>query len=292
MIGITLGDPGGIGPEVVKKALDTLQLSVPVTCFGPQGDIQTGDFPITLGAPSAGNGHHAYQAIALAVKWVQSDPGRVLVTAPISKTSMAMAGAPAFDHTTLLAQLTGTENVRMGFYSPTLSTVLHSIHIPLAKVPDTLTAESLALTATRAFQFAKDLGINAPRMSLAGLNPHAGEGGLMGDEERQILTPFVAAWNQAHPECLISGPYPPDTLYHRAHKGEFDMVISLYHDQGLIPLKLIAFDRAVNVTLGLPFVRTSPDHGTAFEIAGQDKANPSAMIAAIETALRLSYARR
>jgi 4-hydroxythreonine-4-phosphate dehydrogenase len=305
-LGITLGDPGGIGPEVVFKSLAILKdelEGVDVILFGPKSLcshllvkqwlsqapsstwIDAGPSAFQEGRCCKENGEASLSAIQTAVKAFEAGDIQALVTAPICKESMTLANAPAFDHTTLLKHLTKTADVRMAFYSPTLKTVLHTTHIPFSQVPQHLTEDSLGTTLHFAHLFAKKLGITHPKIALAGLNPHAGENGLMGHEEEEILKPFVKRFSDT--PTPISGPYPPDTLYHHTHKGLFDVVISLYHDQGLIPVKLLAFDSAVNVTLGLPFIRTSPDHGTAFDIAYQNKANSSSMTEAIRLALKL-----
>jgi 4-hydroxythreonine-4-phosphate dehydrogenase len=302
-LGITLGDPGGIGPEVALKALATLPRNIQCIIFGPDELKKhpklapyvtdhtwhnTGNWPITYGEASIQNGHHSHKAIETAVQWIQTGHINAIITAPISKTSLKLANYPTFDHTSTLQSLTNTPSVRMAFYTPALKTLLHTTHIPLAQVPHTLTPDALATTFTHAKTYVERLGLAHPRIALAGLNPHAGEDGLMGTEEIDLLLPALAIWNTQHPHTPISGPYPPDTLYHRAYKGEFDLIISLYHDQALIPIKLIAFDTAVNLTIGLPFIRTSPDHGTAYNIAYQDRANPSSMIEAIKLAMTLA----
>ncbi len=301
-VGITLGDPGGIGPEVALKALATLPQDTPYIIFGPdtlrshpvltpylknQSWHNTGTWPITYGKSSAENGHHCYSAIQTATQWAMAGQLSAIVTAPISKTSLSLAGYPMLDHTSTLQALTNTPSVRMAFYTPRLKTLLHSTHIPFTKIPQTLTKDALFTTFTHALSYMHQLRISQPRIALAGLNPHAGEDGLMGTEEKELLIPTIHAWNTAYPTAPISGPYPPDTLFHRAYTDEFDLVIALYHDQALIPIKLIAFDTAVNVTIGLPIIRTSPDHGTAYDIAYQDRANPSSMLAAITLAATL-----
>jgi 4-hydroxythreonine-4-phosphate dehydrogenase len=190
----------------------------------------------------------------------------------------------------LLAHLTGAERVAMMFHSDVLRVVLATLHIPLIEVPRALTRESLegtiALTAGEMPRF----GVSAPRIGVAGLNPHAGEHGLFGDEEERVMAPAIAACRARGID--VSGPFPADTLFGRAVRGEFDVVVACYHDQGLIPVKLLAFGQAVNVTLGLPIVRTSVDHGTAFDIAGRGVADPRSMIAAVRLAARLAGQRR
>jgi 4-hydroxythreonine-4-phosphate dehydrogenase len=214
--------------------------------------------------------------------------GRIaaIATAPINKEAFAAARVPWRGHTELLAHLTGTPRVAMMFYSDVLRVVLATVHIPLAEVPGALTRESLeetiALTASELPRF----GWPSPRLALAGLNPHAGEHGLMGLEDDAVLAPAVEASRARG--IAIDGPLPADTVFVRAMRGDFDAVIACYHDQGLIPVKLVAFGHAVNVTLGLPIVRTSVDHGTAFDIAGRGVADPSSLVHAVLLAARLA----
>jgi 4-hydroxythreonine-4-phosphate dehydrogenase len=171
-----------------------------------------------------------------------------------------------------------------------LRVALATIHVPLAKVPRLLSAKRIAEVIELSDDACKRLGIARPRIGVAGLNPHAGEGGLLGDEERRIIAPAIR--RAAGKKIDVTGPWPADTLFHKAYHGEFDAVVAMYHDQGLAPLKMIAFDTGVNLTLGLPFVRTSPDHGTAFDIAGKGIAKPDSLIAAINLAAELSETRK
>ena len=208
-----------------------------------------------------------------------------IATAPINKLAFAEAGLPWKGHTDLLAHLTGSGRVAMMFWSAPLKVVLATVHVPLAEVPRVLTRERLDgiidLTARELPRF----GISAPRLALAGVNPHAGEEGLLGSEEQRVLAPAVEAARARG--IRIDGPFPGDTVFVRAARGEFDAVIAAYHDQGLIPVKLLAFGRAVNVTLGLPIIRTSVDHGTAFDIARQGVADEGSLVEAIVLAARL-----
>jgi len=211
---------------------------------------------------------------------------QAVATAPVNKEAFRLAGLQWAGHTDLLAHLTGARRVAMMFYSDRLLVVLATVHIPLAEVPAALTQEHLqatiALTAEAVPRFTKV----PPRIAVAGLNPHAGEHGLFGGEEERAIAPAIAACRARGID--VSGPYPADTVFVRATRGEFDVVVACYHDQGLIPVKLIAFGQAVNVTLGLPIVRTSVDHGTAFDIAGKGVADPQSMIAAVLLAARLA----
>ncbi len=286
-IAITAGDPAGIGPEIAAKAAaDARVLSVcePVI-YGPRS-VQ--GFP--PGVLSADAGRAAYDAIREAVRDARSGGVAGVATAPVNKLAFAAAGLPWKGHTDLLAHLTGSPRVAMMFWSEPLKVVLATVHVPLAEVPRMITADLLHgiidLTAGELPRF----GVPAPRLALAGLNPHAGESGLLGDEDDRVLKPAVEAANRRG--VTIAGPYPGDTVFVRASRGEFDAVIACDHDRGLIPVKLLAFGESVNVTLGLPIIRTSVDHGTAFDIAGKGVADPSSMIAATLLAARLASAGR
>ncbi len=217
--------------------------------------------------------------------------GRVaaIATGPISKEAFARAGLPWRGHTELLAHLTDTPRVAMMFYSDALRVILATVHIALAEVPRVLTRETLEATILLAARELPTFGYAHPRLAVTGLNPHAGEHGLMGREDDEVVAPAVRACRGQG--ATVTGPVPADTAFVRALNGEFDAVIACYHDQGLIPVKVVAFGRAVNVTLGLPIIRTSVDHGTAFDIAGKGKADPSSMIEAVLLAARLARAR-
>ena len=224
-----------------------------------------------------------------AVRDAQAGAVHAVATAPVNKLAFSRAGLPWKGHTDLLAHLTGSPRVAMMFWSEPLKVVLATIHVPLASVPGALTREVLDGIVDLSAAELPRFGIPQPRLALAGLNPHAGEDGLLGTEDETVLRPAV---NAARARGIhIDGPFPADTLFVRAARGEFDAVIACYHDQGLIPVKLLAFGRAVNVTLGLPIVRTSVDHGTAFDIAGKGVADPSSMIEAVLLAARLAVER-
>jgi 4-hydroxythreonine-4-phosphate dehydrogenase len=197
-----------------------------------------------------------------------------------------LAGLPWSGHTDLLAHLTGARDVAMMFYSEALRVVLATVHIPLAEVPRALTASSLEATIALTARELPRFGFERPRIAVAGLNPHAGEHGLFGSEEDTAIRPAIEACRARGID--VDGPFPGDTVFVRARRGDFDVVVACYHDQGLIPVKLVAFGQAVNVTLGLPIVRTSVDHGTAFDIAGKGLADPESMIAAVLLAARLA----
>jgi 4-hydroxythreonine-4-phosphate dehydrogenase len=240
----------------------------------------------TPGVLSAKAGRAAYEQIERAVLDAQEHRVAAIATAPVNKEAFRLAGLPWHGHTDLLAHLTGARDVAMMFYSDALRVVLATVHIALADVPRALTRASLEATLALTARELPRFGIAVPRIGVAGLNPHAGEHGLFGREEDTAIAPAIATC-RAH-GIDVSGPFPADTLFVRAHRGEFDVVVACYHDQGLIPVKRLAFGRAVNVTLGLPIVRTSVDHGTAFDIAGRGVADAESMIAAVLLAARLA----
>jgi 4-hydroxythreonine-4-phosphate dehydrogenase len=282
-VAITAGDPAGIGPEIARTAAEDPRVKAvcePVIYGPPEGArFQPGEL-------SAEAGRAAYEAICLAVRDAVERRVSAIATAPINKLAFSRAGLPWKGHTDLLAALTHAPRAAMMFWSEPLKVVLATVHVPLAEVPQLLTrdlvGDILDLTARELPRF----GIARPRLALAGLNPHAGEEGLLGSEDEAVLRPAV---HDARGRGIdIQGPFPGDTIFGRAARGEFDAVVACYHDQGLIPVKLLAFGRAVNVTLGLPIVRTSVDHGTAFDIAGKGMADASSMIEAVRLAARLS----
>ena len=285
-IAVTLGDPAGIGPEIAAKA--AIHPRVREVCDPVfYGAIDTRAFP--AGTVSAEAGRSAYDAIVAAV--ADAMAGRVdgVATAPISKAAFALAGLPWHGHTELLAHLTGAPSVAMMFYAEALRVVLATIHEPLAAIPRLLTRATVERIVGLSARELPRFGFARPRLAMCGLNPHAGEGGVLGTEEQQVIQPALDACRAEGID--VAGPFPADTLFVRASRGEFDAVIACYHDQGLIPVKLLAFGKAVNVTLGLPIVRTSVDHGTAFDIAGTNKADPGSMVEAICLAARLAAAR-
>ena len=238
------------------------------------------------GVLSADAGRAAYETIVRAVSDARAGGIHGIATAPINKEALALAGLPWRGHTEMLAKLTNAASVAMMFWSEKLRVVLATIHIPLASVPAALTIESVGGIIELTNRELPRFGIERPRLALAGLNPHAGEHGVLGHEETDVLEPAVARCAKAGID--ISGPFPGDTIFLRATRGEFDAVIACYHDQGLIPIKMAAFGQAVNVTLGLPIVRTSVDHGTAFDIAGKGIADPESMVQAVLLAARLA----
>ncbi len=300
-IGITLGDPAGIGPEVVAKALERQELHreaelVPIGApavlehWGlksgsiPAGDLEWARVPV--GRVSAECGRAALEAIRAGVRLCLAGRLDALVTGPIHKVSAQMAGMEAPGHTELIAALCGNPDVRMLLAGERLRTIHVSTHLALHEACHQATAARVWRTIQLGHQAMHWLGFEQPRIAVAGLNPHAGEAGLFGDEDREQIAPGI---EQARGRGMnVLGPLPPDTVFLRALRGEFDLVVAMYHDQGHIPMKLVEFEQTVNITVGLPIVRTSVDHGTAFDIAGQDRARPQNMVRAIELAVRLA----
>ena len=319
-IAITMGEPGGVGPEVIVKALsfpgirgygdpvivgnaevinDAVRLaglelavrSIPdLKHSAPEeGTIEVLEIKSALSEekniPSMEAGRAVVEYIRKAVSLALSGEAKAIVTAPISKESLRLAGHMWPGHTELLAELTGAKDVAMMFVSEKLRVILCTIHIALKDVPGNITEERVYRTIMHARAGARMLGINQPRIAVSGLNPHAGEVGIMGSEESDLIMPAIGKAQQTGID--VSGPYPPDVVFHRAYNGDFDMVVCMYHDQGLIPFKMLAFDTGVNATVGLPVIRTSPDHGTAFDIAWKNMASPSSMIEAIKLASKI-----
>ena len=282
-VAITAGDPSGIGPEVAAAAAadpGLREICEPILYGPPPGQR------FRPGVLSAEAGQAAYDAIVRAAADAQSGSVDAVATAPINKEAFRLAGLRWSGHTDLLAHLTGVPHVAMMFHSERLRVVLATVHVPLVEVAALLTRDlmesTIALTARELPRF----GSASPRIAVAGLNPHAGEHGLFGTEEEAVIAPAIAAARARGID--VAGPFPADTVFVRAMRGEFDVVIACYHDQGLIPVKLAAFGRAVNVTLGLPIVRTSVDHGTAFDIAGKGLADAGSMIEAVRLAAQLA----
>ena len=291
-IGVTMGDPLGIGAEIVLKALSGWKGSSGIKVFGdphslkelPRGEL----LPVSSGQvgrkPSpeeAGQASIAYLDAAMAA-WRRGEID-ALVTAPIAKHHVHLAGFPFPGHTEYLAAQTKTEKFAMMMAGPRLKVTLVTIHEPLKHVPALLSLEKILDTIEITHRALRErFGIAKPRLAVCGLNPHAGEEGLLGREEIEIIAPAIAEAKRRGLDC--EGPKVPDAVFHEAYEGHWDALICMYHDQGLIPFKMVHFREGVNVTLGLPLVRTSPDHGTAFDIAGQGEADPSSMIAALRLA--------
>lgn len=286
-IGITLGDCAGIGPEIVEVALksDRVARAVDYKIIGKYPDC-------TAGQPAAKTACAAAAALEEAVTLARRGDLDGIVTGPVHKARMYEVGFKFPGQTEFFAERCGAKNFAMCLTGGKLTVALVTTHIPLGEVSRALKQLEIVRVGLLLAEFVHCRGKNAPHIAVAGLNPHAGESGKLGREEIEIVAPAVEELNSSlvtrHSSLIFSGPHSPDTVFHRAIEGEFDAVLCMYHDQGLIPLKLHAFHEGVNVTLGLPFPRTSPDHGTAFEIAGKGIARPDSMIAAINLATELA----
>lgn len=320
-LAITMGDPSGIGPEIVVKTLlarpdlhgnivvgDPAVMTKALAGLGgglrvheigrvhdalPEGAVNVlastrVSIVPALGIVNAESGRMAYEAIVRAIELAKSGEVAGIVTAPIHKEALAAAGAHYPGHTEILADHCGAERVAMMLANDDIRTVLVTIHCSLSEAIGRADFPAQMAAIRLAHRGGQALGIEAPRIAVAGLNPHAGEGGLFGDEEIRIICPAIEA---ARAEGIdASGPWPGDTVFMQARNGRFDIVVAQYHDQGLIPVKYLGLEKGVNITLGLPFVRTSPDHGTAFDIAGHGVADPASLQTAIDYAHRLAHA--
>ncbi|MEW6002913.1 MAG: 4-hydroxythreonine-4-phosphate dehydrogenase PdxA [Nitrospirota bacterium] len=322
-LAITMGDPGGSGPEiivkalfcaeirnycaplvigdrvVIREALDLLKLPLKLKVIKSPEESEPDVGLIELidmgaikkfkkGKPTLQGGKSSVIYVKKAVDLALGKEVDAIVTAPISKEALKMAGFKWPGHTEMLADLTGTKKYAMMLTGGPLKVILVTIHVALKEVPNLITKGQVLKIIRLAKKACDMFNIRNPRIAVSGLNPHAGESGLFGDEEIKKIIPAVkAALKEGIP---VSGPYPPDIVFHQAYKGEIDIIVCMYHDQGLIPLKMIAFEEGVNITVGLPFIRTSPDHGTAYDIAWKGIASPSSMLQAIKTAalLRIS----
>jgi 4-hydroxythreonine-4-phosphate dehydrogenase len=325
LLAISLGDPAGVGPEIVLKALG--QADVYARCrplvVGPRACLEravawvgsTADLEVVqqpaqgrfeagiitmmaadgeglppVGQVSAEGGRAAVEAVFAACDLAMAGLVDAMVTAPLNKAAMHLAGYRYAGHTELLADRTGAKKVSMLLTGPGLRVVHVSTHVALDEAIRRVTAERVEEVIGLAYASARALGVADPRIAVAGLNPHAGEGGLFGDQEARQIQPAIEAarrrgWN-------VSDPQPPDTVFLRASKGAYDIVVAMYHDQGHIPMKLLGFDEGVNVSMGLPIIRTSVDHGTAFDIAGTGKASPRSLLAAMDVAVQMVRARQ
>ena len=317
-LALTCGEPAGVGPEIAAKAWEALGARLPFVWIGdpahlPPGtpvrevarasdarDAAASALPVlplpfaaaaTPGRPAPENAAGVIEAIARAVRLAQAGEVAGLVTAPIHKKALKDgAGFAHPGHTEYLAALAGVPRVAMMLACDGLRVVPATIHVALAEVPGLLTRALLTdvILLTHA-ALRRDFGVEAPRIAVAGLNPHAGEGGTMGREERDVITPAIEALRAEG--MAIAGPLSADTMFHPAARARYDAAVAMYHDQALIPVKTIDFAGGVNVTLGLPFIRTSPDHGTAFDIAGQGRADATSLIAALRMARSMAAAR-
>ncbi|HEV7960262.1 MAG TPA: 4-hydroxythreonine-4-phosphate dehydrogenase PdxA [Rhizomicrobium sp.] len=297
-----MGEPSGIGPEIALAAFDQLHGKIgdhPLKLVG-DADIfasrksalipTAAKVTATPGKPDPKNAAAVIEAIELAVRACLADEAAAMVTAPIHKAVLKQAGFLYPGHTEFLGFLTGAPRAVMMLASEKLRVVPLTIHTPLAEVPKAISTASIVETAEIMLKaLARDFAIAEPRLAIAGLNPHAGEDGMLGPEEKEFIAPAVQALKaRGH---NVTGPLSADTLFHDEARKRYDAVLTMYHDQGLIPIKTLSFWDGVNVTLGLPLVRTSPDHGTAFDIAGQGKADHRSMIAAIRMAAMIADAR-
>jgi 4-hydroxythreonine-4-phosphate dehydrogenase len=282
-VGITSGDPAGIGPEIVLAALGSGKL--PLDC---QYRVIGATDAFVPGKPERASAKHALRALEEALALAKAGEIQAIVTGPVSKRAMHAAGFAFPGQTEFFAERCGVSNFAMCLTGGKITVALVTAHVPLAEVPGRLSQAEIVRIGRLLADFLLRRGASRPRIAVAGLNPHAGESGDLGSEEIQIIAPAVESLGVSlSGTAEVSGPHSPDTVFNRTTAGEFDGVVCMYHDQGLIPLKLHAFDQGVNVTLGLPFPRTSPDHGTAFEIAGKRIARPDSMISAIRLACEL-----
>jgi 4-hydroxythreonine-4-phosphate dehydrogenase len=325
-IGITLGDVTGIGPEIVLKALarTSPESGTRFLVIGDESLVRTLNHDLGLhlelhpysGSNTAGRivlhqppdvllppclPQGAPEAALAALAWLRDGAQRclrgelsALVTAPVNKESILRAGHPFVGQTEFLSELAGASRTAMMLLGDDeqgrpLRVVLASTHVPLRQVADSLSVNGIQQAIELAGEACQQLGLARARIGVCGLNPHAGEGGLLGTEEQTLIAPAIAA-ARAHGFTVV-GPHAADTLFHQAYRGDYDVVVAMYHDQGLAPLKMVAFDRGVNWTVGLPFIRTSPDHGTAYDLLGRGIANPASLHAALQLAWQLVESR-
>jgi 4-hydroxythreonine-4-phosphate dehydrogenase len=309
-LALTVGDPAGIGPEIVLRALASAErpdvewvvygslaaledrakrFRLPAPSTLPAGFVDTGGGPVALGRVAAEGGRAAAAAVLGAARDALAGRVAALVTAPLHKESLRAAGHPWPGHTEMLAEAASVSDVAMMFVGGGLRVALLTVHRPLRTVPDAVTGAEVLRVARLVHRELPRLGAATRRIAVCGVNPHAGEGGLFGTEDRDAIAPAVASLQAEGLD--VRGPLAADTVFVRAARGEFDAVVAAYHDQGLVPVKLLAFGRAVNVTLGLPFVRTSVDHGTAFDIVGTGAADPGSLLEAMALAVDLARPR-
>ncbi len=283
-VGITSGDPAGIGPEIVRAALGSGRIP-----SDHDYHVIGATDAFAPGKPERSSAKHAIRALEEAVALAKAGEIQAVVTGPVSKKAMHDAGFAFPGQTEFFAERCGVADFAMCLTGGRITVALVTAHVPLAEVPGLLSQAEIVRIGRLFADFLRRRGVSCPRLAVAGLNPHAGESGDLGSEEIQTIAPAVESLRVfLSGAAEVSGPHSPDTVFNRATEGEFDGVLCMYHDQGLIPLKLHAFDEGVNVTLGLPFPRTSPDHGTAFEIAGKGLARPESMISAIRLACELA----
>ena len=284
VIGLVAGDPAGIGPELLAETLRHPPEGILLEVIGDPS-------PRNPGRPSPSGSAQAVASLEEAVRRALAGELDAIVTGPVSKKHLHEAGFAFPGQTEFFATRSGVENFAMLLTGGPLTVALVTAHVPLREVSSLLTTDEIVRVGGLLADFLKRRGISAPRIAVAGLNPHAGEQGDLGDEEGRIIAPALPLLEASCPGVSFSGPFSPDTVFWRAANGEFDGVLCMYHDQGLIPLKLLGFHDGVNVTLGLPFVRTSPDHGTAYEIAGTGRARPESFRSAVLLAAELIRAK-
>lgn len=285
-IGLTAGDLAGVGPEIVAAAVQYFEAHPELLC-GCKLEIIGGATPRHPGRPHREASQAAIASLEEAVQRCLTGEIAAVVTGPVNKHQLHQEGFSFPGQTEFFAARAGVENFAMLLTGGTLTVALVTAHVPLREVAALLSNDEIVRVGHLLVDFLKRRGIKSPRIAVAGLNPHAGEAGDLGDEEIRIIAPAVARLTSEHPQVAFTGPMSPDTIFWRAVSGEFDAVLCMYHDQGLIPLKLHAFHEGVNVTLGLPFVRTSPDHGTAYDLAGTGRARCDSMVAALRLAIEL-----
>jgi len=320
LIAVTMGDPSGIGPEIIVKGLsaspdicrtivigDAAWLQQHAAQWAPQLSIRSikdlsearhapGVLDVldlhnvpenqTMGFATSEGGKAAVAYIRKAVDLATANQVHAITTAPINKEAMHMAGYRYPGHTEMLADFTHTPEVALMLAGGSLRVVLTTTHVPLSEVRNLLTRDLILKTIRLTHQWLTQVGIKYPRIAVTGLNPHSGDGGIFGDEETKTILPAIAAAQMEKME--VSGPFSADALFGRIHEASYDAIITMYHDQGMIPIKMASMDRAVNITLGLPIIRTSVDHGTAFDIAGQGIAKPDSLLEALKVAATLA----
>jgi 4-hydroxythreonine-4-phosphate dehydrogenase len=320
LIGITMGDPAGVGPELIVKLLKNksfdfskfiffgsskvleyefrkYNLRIPIKNFSTIGSVDTSkefivnfepkkfDFNFEIGKINPNCGRLAYEAILNAIEFANRGLVKAIVTCPINKESLKLASVELIGHTEILSKKSKSNDVFMLMVNDELKVILCTIHVPLLKAVLSLDEKLVLKTIIAANKACYNFGIQSPRIGVAGLNPHAGENGTMGDEEQIFIKPAIQ--EAINSGLNVSGPISPDIIFSMAREKKFDIVVSLYHDQGLIPFKYFGVGNGVNITIGLPFVRTSPDHGTAFDIAGKGIANPNSFFKAIRYAEKM-----
>lgn len=294
IIGITIGDVAGIGPEIVRKSIDSprvRRICQPVVIGNPK------QVKVKKGRISAAAGKYAMQCIQKAAAAALRGEIQAIVTAPITKAGIYRAGYKFEGHTDYLACLTKTKEYSMMLVSPQIRVVLVTVHTKLKDVAKKINKKNVLRAIKHADLGMRLLGVRKPRIAVCALNPHGAE---IGDEEKKNIIPAIKKFNKnnacpvrkggsAAVSNGVAGPFPADTLFYKVLKKQYDVVVAMYHDQGLIPLKMLGFEEGVNITIGLPIIRTSPDHGSAYDIAGRGIANPSSMIKAIELAVQMTY---